>query len=401
VPVACPIRAPEAAPARPRVIGVDVARGLALFGMMAVHSFPTFGDDGGPTAATAIAGGRSAATFVLLAGVGLAFMSGSRTPAQGRERRAAVLSLVVRASLIGALGLLLDALEAGPHVILTYYAVFFLLAIPLLPLSPRRLVLVSTSLVVLGPVLLVTTARAGLDYSLDPVLVGLVGDPVVLLTQLLLTGTYPAVAYMAYLSAGIAIGRLDLRSPQVAQRLLVGGIALAVAAQLISWVTLHPLGGLTHLLASSSDPSGRIRAELLWAPEQGTSWWYLALPAPHANTPFDLAHTLGCAVALLGAVLLLTRSAALRALLWPVAAVGAMTLTLYSAHILLLWSDGLEDWSVALYLVMVVGSLLWAVLWRRRHAQGPLEQVVATLSGRARRAVLTPAAVPICAADRE
>jgi hypothetical protein len=47
----------------------------------------------------------------------------------------------------------------------------------------------------------------------------------------------------------------------------------------------------------------------------------------------------------------------------------------------------------------VIGLL--AVLWRRRHAQGPLEQVVATLSGRARRAVLAPTAVPISAVDRE
>jgi hypothetical protein len=46
------------------------------------------------------------------------------------------------------------------------------------------------------------------------------------------------------------------------------------------------------------------------------------------------------------------------------------------------------------------GSLLFAVSWRRAHAQGPLEQVVATLSGRARRAVLGRA-TPVTTAGRE
>lgn len=45
-----------------RVIGVDVARGIALFGMMAVHVFATFDRHGTPTLATVLAGGRSATT---------------------------------------------------------------------------------------------------------------------------------------------------------------------------------------------------------------------------------------------------------------------------------------------------------------------------------------------------
>jgi uncharacterized membrane protein YeiB len=166
-------------------------------------------------------------------------------------------------------------------------------------------------------------------------------------------------------------------------------------------VLLHPLGGLTHLLASSPGASSRVRAELLWAPEQGTSWWYLTLSAPHANTPFDLAHTLGCAMAVLGAVLLLTRTVSLRSGMRHLAAVGAMTLTLYSAHIVLLWTGVLEDWHLALYLVMVVASVLFAVVWRRRHDQGPLEKVVAVVAGRARGAVLRRSATPVGAPERE
>ena len=42
--------------------------------------------DGTPTLAIRVAGGRSAATFALLAGVALAFLSGGRQAVHGRER---------------------------------------------------------------------------------------------------------------------------------------------------------------------------------------------------------------------------------------------------------------------------------------------------------------------------
>jgi uncharacterized membrane protein len=98
-------RPADTASSRPRVTGVDVARGLALLGMMAVHVFDTF-DDGAPSASTVIAGGRSAATFALVAGVSVAFLSGGRSVVQGRARSAAAAGLAVRALVIGAIGLL-------------------------------------------------------------------------------------------------------------------------------------------------------------------------------------------------------------------------------------------------------------------------------------------------------
>jgi uncharacterized membrane protein YeiB len=92
-------------------------------------------------------------------------------------------------------------------------------------------------------------------------------------------------------------------------------------------------------------------------------------------------------MAVLGASLLLTRIAAVRRLLGPLASAGAMTLTLYSAHILVLETGVPEDHLTAQYLLLVLASLVFAVLWRRRQGQGPLERPVAAAAARARRAV--------------
>jgi hypothetical protein len=64
-----------------------------------------------------------------------------------------------------------------------------------------------------------------------------------------------------------------------------------------------------------------------------------------------------------------------------------MTLTLYSLHLLLLSSPDLPGGSSGFVLqsaVVVVFALVWS---HYHHARGPLEEIVARLSGAARRAV--------------
>ena len=392
--VAPPSRpAADSVPRPSRVIGVDVARGVALFGMMATHVVTIVNETSEPTTATVIAAGRSAATFVLIAGVGLAFISGGRHVVQGPERTAAAGGLVVRALLIGAIGLSLGALAPFNNVegILPFYAMLFLLAIPLIGLPARVLAGAAAGLIVLGPVVLVATAPLGLPYArseLDPSFGVLVHDPLGLLVQLLITGEYPVLVYLAYLCAGLAIGRLDLTSRRVGWWLLGGGVALAAAARSASALLLYPLGGLDALLSAGAPDVSTLLWEaqvLLAEAESPISWWYLALPAPHSHTPVDLLHTLGSAGAVLGAALLLTRAPVLARALSPVAAAASMALTLYSAHLVLLATGVLRDQPAALYPLMVLGAMAFAVVWRRWVGQGPLEWIVAAAAGATRR----------------
>ncbi|MGH3776664.1 MAG: heparan-alpha-glucosaminide N-acetyltransferase domain-containing protein [Pseudonocardiaceae bacterium] len=371
-----------------RVIGVDVARGIALIAMMAVHVFPTFGRNGTPTLATTLLAGRSATTFVLVAGVSLAFLSGGRRVVEGQTRTAAAAGIAVRALLIGAIGLGLSSAVPQVEVILPCYAVLFLLAIPLLGLRPRTLSLIAISLIAVAP-LVVLAGRSLLGEASNPTLDNLVDAPFELIVGLLLTGEYPVLAYLAYLCAGLAIGRLDLSSTRLAGWLFGGGLGLAVAARIVSDIFLYPLGGLQHLLGDDLSRSERVEAlnVLLWEPDPTSSWWYLALPAPHSTTAIDMAHTLGSAMAVLGAALLLSRVAAVARLLRPLAAAGAMTLTLYCGHLLVIATGVLNDEPGTLFTLMAVGALAFGAAWQRRFGQGPLERLVAAAAGRARRAV--------------
>jgi uncharacterized membrane protein len=380
-------------PSDRRLVGVDATRGLALLGMMAVHVLPAVGTDGGASVAHAIAGGRSAATFAVLAGVGLALLTGGTNPHRGRPWAAASAGLVVRALCIGAVGLLLGSVDSGVAVILAYYAVLFVLAIPLLPLRAAPLFALGLTVACLVPVLshlLRDDARlpfAGRNPNFDT----LRDSPGDLVPALLLTGYYPVLAWTAYLCVGLAAGRLQLRERRTAAWLCGGGVALAVAASTASWLLLDPLGGHDKIAATLADPASLDTSLELgrYGNTPPTTWWWLAVVAPHSSTPLDLLHTIGVALGLLGAMLLLAstgRSA--RAVLSPLAAAGSMTLSLYTAHVLLLASGALPEDRATSYAVQVVAALALAWLWRRFLGRGPLERVVAHLATPARRAII-------------
>ncbi len=370
--------------------------------MLAANTFDVLNANGTPTLAGMTVTGRSATLFVMVAGISLAFLTGGRHPVQGRARRAARAGIAVRALLITAIGLALGYFAGDLSVILAYYGVFFLLAIPLIGLRPRSLACIAGVLVVVGPLILLASYKLGMNAAFpggtgqpdgSPTLGAPFTHPIGFVLQLLVTGDYPAVVYMAYICVGLAIGRLDLSSTKVAARLLAGGLVMAVTAWFTSSAILFHLGGLQHLHAAAdpSTPASQVTNTIVWDPgNRVASWWWLAIRAHHTGTPIDMLHTLGCAMAVLGAVLLVTKLRVARRLLWPVGVAGTMTLTIYSAHALVLnanWAP-LSGNDYIAYAEQVAVALAFAVVWHRFRGQGPLERVVSAASGRARRAVM-------------
>jgi uncharacterized membrane protein len=379
--------------ARSRLAGVDVARGLALLGMIAAHALLVTDDDGAPNGTYLLVGGRSAALFAVLAGVAVAFMTGRRQVTPGPARRGAAAVLGVRAVALLGIGLALGWTDSDvAAVILPFYAVLFLLAVPLVTLSTRVLVGVSATVALVVPVLsqAVRPLLPG-PAGVNPSFGRLLEDPAGLSTELLLTGTYPALPWAAYLAAGIAVGRLSLDRTRTAARLLGGGAALAVVATGVSALLLGPLGGLARIAAVTPDDEWEgttILDHVIISPSgttPTTTWWWLTAAAPHSSTPLDLAATVGSALAVIGAVLLVCRSAAVSRLLTPLAGAGAMTLTLYVASLVFMNSpaDGFDP--VPGFLVQVAVALVAGLVWRAAGWRGPLEAVLSGIARAARK----------------
>lgn len=366
---------------RKRLIGIDAARGVALIGLFAVHILPdTVEETGDPTLAYTLFAGHSAALFALLAGVGLALSSGGRTPHRGRTMLGDRVGLAVRAVVIGAIALVIATMmhsEDPPAVgILLYYAVFFLLAVPFLHLRPLASFLSAAAFAVVTPLLIqvlypVLPESSAWNHTLVEVLT----EPVATASELLLTGTYPALTYLVFIQVGLGLGRLDLRSTRIQVMIAAVGAALAVLANLVSSLLLYAFGGYEALLATQGMTMDRLDEELVFGSEAiyDTSFWWHAIATPHGGTTLAIASSLGLAMMILGVFLLI--SSRWGRWLTLLAAMGSMTLTLYSAHLIALVLEIHYDEPEVWFVVHVCAAAAFAWIWHRFFGRGPLEWV--------------------------
>ncbi|MEV0272413.1 heparan-alpha-glucosaminide N-acetyltransferase domain-containing protein [Hamadaea sp. NPDC050747] len=394
---------PDPAGGRRRILAVDATRGAALLGMIAVHSLNDTDALGQPTWSATIFSGRAAAAFAVLTGVTIAFLTGRR-----RVRASAALptmtALLVRALAIGAIGLALGYTDAATAtVILPYYAVMLLLTIPLVFL-PTWLVALTGIAVAGGMPVLTHILLPRLAEPTHPNLTfgWLFTHPLQSLVELSITGMYPALTWMAYLCAGLVIGRLNLARLRTAIALLATGTAFAVAAA----VTASQLSllALEHIwpaqYGSTLDEYETL--DLLNLGGDGTAptstWWWLAIDSPHTGTPLDLLGTTGTAIAFLGMMLLAARIARPVVLRWlvtavqtPLGAAGSMTLTLYTLHTVFMSSSYDNYTPTTGFIVQLCGVLLLGLGVRATIGKGPLEALVTALTTASRRWT-TPAA---------
>ena len=364
-----------------RLIGLDAARGLALIGMFAVHTISAETPDGDLSFAWALSSGKASALFAILGGVGMAFMTGrTRPPSTASGWARAAVTPLVRGLLILAIGLALGALvwieDAG--VILPYLGVMFALSALLIPLRAPALIGLGLGMAVVTPILSYVLRQT---YTVDPsanlTLGSLLSSPGDSLVILLLTGYFPVLTWMSYIVLGMGIGRCDLSTRRVVAWLIAGGATLTILTAMATQALVA--AGIRDRIAGQV--RGHMTLEtftehLVWGGDGSLptdSAWWLGINAPHTGTPLDLLYTSGIAMTVIGVMLAL--SLAIGPLLHVLAAPGSMTLTLYSAHLLLL--APLRELPDLLHFAIQVGVLtLFALAWSSRFSRGPLEWVV-------------------------
>lgn len=405
----------------PRIMGVDIARALAVIGMIGAH-VGLAGDlvwtD--PSTWSGIVHGRSSVLFAVLAGVSVSVVTGRSTPLPAEQIPAARLRLVGRGAAVLLIGLVLELLNTSIAIILGVYGLLFVFATAFLHWGARRLFVVGAALALLGPPALAFVHALTLD-AWGPAL------------DFLVFGTYPITAWIAYLLIGMGVGRLRIDTRKVAAVLLGAGVILAFVAYDVgsfvnddddweeksswedsSWEdggyvtkpgTEVDLGGMVCDVEPgvwvSCYPEGET-----WVDVDDDSWdeepwteddysyaeqfeWQMALESvrasitndyPHSGGVLDIVGTTGVALAALGACLLL--AAPLRWVLLPVAALGSMPLTAYAVHVISVvvmggGPGGMVANSNGVWLWSCVTIGLAAMLWSQLFGKGPLERLVA------------------------
>jgi uncharacterized membrane protein YeiB len=339
----------EPAPRTGRVIGLDVARALAIIGMIAVNVGPR-GESGLFGTLYDLPLGRSSVLFMLLAGVGMSILTrSSRGPSGGPLPWQTV---VWRAVLLFVGGLALQMAGHEASVILPLYGLLFIVCLPLLKAPTWLLAVLSATFVLVGPLLWVAVRHGTDAFTIkEPTLVD---PPLEILDDILFSGSYPAVVWLAPFLLGMVIGRLDLRDGRLQRVLLTAGAASAVGAYAFS----------------------RLLVLVVGEPGRTVGWDRLVSVTGHSQMPLWLVSSSGVAVCILGACLLTNRFLAR----WApaLAAMGRLSLTVYVGHLVVLallvrpgpftLGGGILTTSA-----LCAGSILFAWLWTRRFRTGPLE----------------------------
>ena len=299
-----------------------------------------------------IVDGRSAILFATVAGVSLGLLTGGSAPPAVGERGDARIVVFIRGVVLVLLGLALTEFVRPPiAVILDFYGFAFLLLIPVLFVTGRVLGVLMIIIVIAAPPVVAAIA--------DVASFGSIAEPAQLVARWLIFGEYPMLIWIAFLLAGLLLARADLRDRRTAT------IALGLGALVAS------LGyGAAFLIPGVT-------------------------AAAHSGTTAEVVGSGGVAVAVIGGLSLLDSATGrgeriarvLRFGLAPVAAAGAMSLTLYTAHAIVLAiiqaaADHPERWQVPewTFPALAVGALAGATLWRRFVGTGPLEAGVRALT---------------------
>lgn len=355
-----------------RLIGFDLARALAVFGMVVVNYKIVMGAaENGPGWLVTLANlldGRAAATFVVLAGAGISMLS-----RQGREGgdksllKRNRLTLLKRALFLFVVGLLYTPL--WPADILHFYAIYIGVAAFLLAAPNRWLWSLAGVLVLTFSIMLFTLDYEKgwnwftLDYE------GL-WTPAGMVRHLFFNGFNPVIPWLAFLLIGMALGRLDLRTPAVRRKIFLWGAGVALAAELSSW-------GLVSMMSAEASWS---EVELIVA---------LFGTEPMPPMPLFMLAGAGTACAVIAASVALGERFATAAWLRPFTATGQLALTLYVAHVVIgmgtLEILGRLEYQTLPFALLASGlfcaaGVIFATLWRMRFKRGPLEALMRFLS---------------------
>jgi len=333
-----------------RIAGVDLARGIAIVGMLAAHLLETadafvWSD---PRTWTALVDGRSSILFATLAGVSIGLVTGGRVPLSGSSMSVARGRIALRAAMLLVLGILLILTGVPVYVILPAYAILFLIALPFTRMPARTVVATAVVLALVMP-------------FLQPVLDGLPLWRMPFSPELdaFIGWHYPFTIWIAFVLAGLGVARAGITRVSVQVRMLCAGGASAVVGYTLS---------------------------ALPAPVDGGYWASVWSADPHSSGLLEVVGSGGFAIAVLAACLLLCRLRPLKVITLPLRAGGAMPLTAYAAQ-LVIWaivagvvlgdtSDLVGFRALEPFWPLTVGTLLGCTAWALLVGRGPLEWVL-------------------------
>lgn len=348
-----------------RVTGFDLARALAIFGMVIVNfkiAMNAYTGNQWLINFTHLFEGRASALFVILAGVGITFMTNKvRVSSDSISISKGRISLIKRGLLLIFIGLLYTPVWEAD--ILHFYGFYFLIASVVFMFNDRVLLLVSIVVMLVFPCLMLffnyeqNWNWVSLTYENFWSLDGMV-------RHIVFNGFHPIFPWAAFLIFGMWLGRQDLSQKAIRKRLL-----------LVSVMSLGIIEGLFYIirLTFSDDTVLKMTND-----EVGFLFSTSIIPP---LPQYIISAGSSAVIVLIGCLYFSDKFPESKLHKW-LCQTGQLSLTLYVAHVILgmgileymgLLVNQTINFSLLSALIFCIFGVVFSVIWLKYFKTGPLE----------------------------
>ena len=350
-----------------RIIGIDVARALAVIGMIIVNFKVVFGENGlsWVKSFASVFDGKAAATFVVLAGVGLALMTNSAIKNKDLDKLKIVRGRILkRALFLFIVGI--SYIAIWPADILHFYGIYMAITILLLTSKERTLIATAITLIVAFPILMTFwNYETGwdfntLDYQDFWTAKGF-------MRNLFFNGFHPVIPWTAFMLFGYWFGKQDLHNDKFIKKTFWISSIIFVSIQALSYLSIS-------FLSEGNQETAKELTEIL-----GTN--------PMPPLPIYMFNGSAIAFAIISACIIIAKRFENNKIIDALNKTGQLALTFYVAHVII--GMGIIDainpaktgnysieFSVVYALVFSLLCIIFAVIWRKYKTSGPLEWIM-------------------------
>jgi uncharacterized membrane protein YeiB len=354
-----------------RIIGIDVARALAVIGMIIVNFKVVFGANRQSWVHTfaSIFDGKAAATFVVLAGVGLALMTNSAIKNNDSVKlKSARIKIVKKALFLFFVGI--SYITIWPADILHFYGIYMAMALLILNCKQNTILISGVSIIMAYPILMTfLNYQSGWDFN--TLAYQDFWTCKGFLRNLFFNGFHPAIPWTAFMFFGYWFGKQDLHNNQFLKKTFWISTLIFSTIQVVSFSIISILS------------EGNREAVLELTEVFGTN--------PMPPLPIYMFNGIAIAFAIISACILIAKKFEDSRIIDALNKTGQLALTFYVAHVIV--GMGIIEainpaamgrysieFSVGVALIFSLLCILFAVIWRKYYKTGPLEWILRKLT---------------------
>lgn len=350
-----------------RIIGIDVARALAVIGMIIVNFKVVFGTNGlnWIKSFASVFDGKAAATFVVLAGVGLALMTNSALKNNDRQKLKTIrIRIAKRALFLFIVGL--SYITIWPADILHFYGIYMLVILFLLSRNKKIILMLTIVLILLYPLLIsLLNYEIGWDFdSLNYLDFWTFNG---FFRNLFFNGFHPVIPWVSFMLFGFWFGKQDLANDQFIKKAFWVGSISFVVIQVFSYFSIS-------ILSEGNQQAISELTEVI-----GTN--------PMPPLPIYMFNGIAISVSIISACIIIGKRFSTSRIVLALNKTGQLALTFYVAHVII--GMGIIEiitpkkmgnytigFSVTYALFFSLICVLFAVYWLKGRKRGPIEWVI-------------------------